>query len=117
VSSPFQVETRGKSYSGICIWDALGTVAALGMDATSTPAVVIVKRAHDAWSCIRRDACAPTTRVRRAISRPYPPWGTGLFVQWNHLKSYPRVRMRRTRRRLAWRNRLSNWNLLLGLIS
>ncbi len=34
VPSPFRVDTRGKTYSGICIWDALGIVAALGTDAT-----------------------------------------------------------------------------------
>lgn len=33
VPSPFRVETRGRSYWGICIWDALGIAAALGMDA------------------------------------------------------------------------------------
>lgn len=33
VPSPFQVETAGKSYFAICIWDALGVVAALGTDA------------------------------------------------------------------------------------
>lgn len=33
VASPFRVETRGKTYWGICIWDALGIVAALGADA------------------------------------------------------------------------------------
>jgi len=33
VPSPFRVETRGKTYWGICIWDALGIVAALGTDA------------------------------------------------------------------------------------
>ena len=33
VPSPFRVEARGKTYSGICIWDALGVVAALGTDA------------------------------------------------------------------------------------
>ena len=33
VPSPFRVETRGKTYWGICIWDALGVVAALGTDA------------------------------------------------------------------------------------
>lgn len=33
VPSPFRVETSGKSYWGICIWDALGIVATLGADA------------------------------------------------------------------------------------
>src|SRR5215831_645786 len=33
VPSAFRVETRGKTYWGICIWDALGIVAALGTDA------------------------------------------------------------------------------------
>ena len=33
VPSGFQVEAAGKSYSGICIWDALGIAAALGVDA------------------------------------------------------------------------------------
>ncbi len=33
VPSPFRVDTRGKTYWGICIWDALGIVAALGTDA------------------------------------------------------------------------------------
>ena len=33
VPSPFRVETGGKSYWGICIWDALGIVATLGSDA------------------------------------------------------------------------------------
>jgi alkylmercury lyase-like protein len=33
VPSPFRVETRGRTYWGICIWDALGIVAALGADA------------------------------------------------------------------------------------
>ena len=33
VPSPFRVEARGKTYWGICIWDALGVVAALGSDA------------------------------------------------------------------------------------
>lgn len=33
VPSPFRVHARGKTYSGICIWDALGIVAALGTDA------------------------------------------------------------------------------------
>jgi Alkylmercury lyase len=32
VPSPFRVEARGKTYWGICIWDALGVVAALGTD-------------------------------------------------------------------------------------
>jgi hypothetical protein len=33
VPSSFRVETGGKTYYGICIWDALGVVAALGADA------------------------------------------------------------------------------------
>jgi hypothetical protein len=33
VPSPFRVEARGKTYWGICIWDALGIVATLGKDA------------------------------------------------------------------------------------
>jgi Alkylmercury lyase len=33
VPSPFRVEARGKTYWGICIWDALGVVAALGTNA------------------------------------------------------------------------------------
>ena len=33
VPSPFRVETSGKTYWGICIWDALGIVATLGADA------------------------------------------------------------------------------------
>jgi hypothetical protein len=33
VPSPFRVEARGKTYWGICIWDALGIVAALDTDA------------------------------------------------------------------------------------
>lgn len=33
VPSGFRVETRGKTYWGICIWDALGIVATLGTDA------------------------------------------------------------------------------------
>ena len=33
VPSPFRVETTGKTYWGICIWDALGIVATLGADA------------------------------------------------------------------------------------
>lgn len=33
VPSPFRVEARDKTYWGICIWDALGIVAALGTDA------------------------------------------------------------------------------------
>lgn len=33
VPSAFRVETSGKSYWGICIWDALGIVATLGKDA------------------------------------------------------------------------------------
>jgi hypothetical protein len=33
VPSAFRVEARGKRYWGICIWDALGIVAALGTDA------------------------------------------------------------------------------------
>jgi hypothetical protein len=32
VPTPFRVEARGKTYFGICIWDALGIVAALGAD-------------------------------------------------------------------------------------
>jgi alkylmercury lyase-like protein len=32
VPSQFRVETGGKTYSGICIWDALGILAALGSD-------------------------------------------------------------------------------------
>jgi hypothetical protein len=32
VPSAFRVETRGKSYYAICIWDALGILAALGSD-------------------------------------------------------------------------------------
>jgi hypothetical protein len=32
VPSPFRVEARGKTYRGICIWDALGIVAALDTD-------------------------------------------------------------------------------------
>jgi hypothetical protein len=32
VPSPFRVEARGKTYWGICIWDALGIVAALSTD-------------------------------------------------------------------------------------
>jgi hypothetical protein len=38
VPSPFRVETRGKTYFGLCIWDALGVVAALGSDAVITTA-------------------------------------------------------------------------------
>lgn len=34
VPSPFRVDTRGKTYWGICIWDALGIAAALATDAT-----------------------------------------------------------------------------------
>jgi hypothetical protein len=30
--SPFRVDARGKTYRGICIYDALGIVAALGTD-------------------------------------------------------------------------------------
>lgn len=30
VPSGFRVEARGNNYSGICIWDALGVVAAIG---------------------------------------------------------------------------------------
>jgi Alkylmercury lyase len=33
VPSPFRVETRRRAYWGICIWDALGIVAALDTDA------------------------------------------------------------------------------------
>lgn len=33
VPSPFRVESRGRSYRGICIWDALGIAAALDTDA------------------------------------------------------------------------------------
>jgi len=33
VPSPFRVEARGMTYWAICIWDALGVVAALGTDA------------------------------------------------------------------------------------
>jgi len=33
VPSPFRVETRRQTYWGICIWDALGIVAALDTDA------------------------------------------------------------------------------------
>ena len=33
VPSGFRVEARGKTYSGICIWDALGIAAALNADA------------------------------------------------------------------------------------
>jgi Alkylmercury lyase len=33
VPSGFRVEARGKTYWGICIWDALGIVAALRVDA------------------------------------------------------------------------------------
>lgn len=33
VPSPFRVDARGRSYWGICIWDALGIAAALGTDA------------------------------------------------------------------------------------
>jgi len=33
VPSAFRVEARGKTYWGICIWDALGIVAALGTGA------------------------------------------------------------------------------------
>ena len=32
VPSPFRVEARGKTYRAICIYDALGIVAALGTD-------------------------------------------------------------------------------------
>ncbi len=32
VPSPFHVDTQGKTYRGICIWDALGIVALLGAD-------------------------------------------------------------------------------------
>jgi hypothetical protein len=33
VPSAFRVEARAKTYWGICIWDALGVVAAIGTDA------------------------------------------------------------------------------------
>jgi hypothetical protein len=33
VPSGFRVDARGRTYWGICIWDALGIVAALGADA------------------------------------------------------------------------------------
>jgi hypothetical protein len=33
VPSAFRVDARGKTYWGICIWDALGVAAALGSDA------------------------------------------------------------------------------------
>ena len=33
VPSPFRVDARGKTYRAICIWDALGIVAALDTDA------------------------------------------------------------------------------------
>ena len=33
VPSPFRVDALGKTYRGICIWDALGIVAALDADA------------------------------------------------------------------------------------
>ena len=33
VPSPFRVEARSKTYFGLCIWDALGVVAALDTDA------------------------------------------------------------------------------------
>ena len=33
VPSGFQVDAAGKTYQGICIWDALGVAAALGTDA------------------------------------------------------------------------------------
>jgi len=33
VPTSFRIEARGKTYFGICIWDALGVVAALGTDA------------------------------------------------------------------------------------
>lgn len=33
VPAGFRVETAGRTYQGICIWDALGVVAALGTDA------------------------------------------------------------------------------------
>ena len=33
VASGFRVDARGKTYQAICIWDALGVVAALGADA------------------------------------------------------------------------------------
>lgn len=34
VPSPFRVHAGGKRYAGICIWDALGIIAALGTDGT-----------------------------------------------------------------------------------
>lgn len=34
VPSPFRVEVADKTYHGICIWDALGILAALGADGT-----------------------------------------------------------------------------------
>ena len=36
VPSNFRVQARGRTYWGICIWDALGIPAALGADATVT---------------------------------------------------------------------------------
>ncbi len=36
VPSSFRVDARGRTYWGICIWDALGIPAALGADATVT---------------------------------------------------------------------------------
>jgi len=36
VPSGFRVETAGKRYWGICIWDALGIAAAIGKDAVIT---------------------------------------------------------------------------------
>ncbi len=36
VPSGFRVETGGRTYWGICIWDALGIAAALGQDADIT---------------------------------------------------------------------------------
>ena len=36
VPTNFRVEAQGRTYWGICIWDALGIPAALGVDATIT---------------------------------------------------------------------------------
>ena len=36
VPSNFRVDARGRTYWGLCIWDALGIPAALGADATIT---------------------------------------------------------------------------------
>ncbi len=36
VPTDFHVEAQGRTYRGICIWDALGIPAALGADATIT---------------------------------------------------------------------------------